>query len=404
MTMKLDNRIRHPLIGLTLLAGLIFNMTPASAAPFTPASGSQVIERLPSRLDPVQTELRQLRTQLASQPNNLPLAHSLAQRYIALARQEADPRYLGYAEAVLQPWWQQSAPPPEVRVLRATLRQSTHQFALALADLDALLKQDRDNAQAWLTRATVLQVQGDYPAAKQSCAHLFRLAPDLVMQTCLQSVANLNGDAAVSYQRLQQSLNNNAQSEPEIRLWVLTVLGEMAARQGDTARAENHFRAALQATPEAGKDSYLLAAYADFLLQQQRPNEVVRLLAAYTRADNLLLRYALALQAAKSPLAKEQIDILRQRFDAAMRRSDTVHQREQARFALHLQGDAAMALQLALQNWQVQKEPADLRILLEAAQAARQPDAAKAALAWLKQTGMQDQTLQPLLQSMRGTS
>ncbi len=178
----------------------------------------------------------------------------------------------------------------------------------------------------------------------------------------------------------------------------------MAVRQGDAARAENHFRAALQATPEAGSDSYLLAAYADFLLQQQRPQEVMRLLAAHTRADNLLLRYALALQAAKSPLASEHIRMLHLRFDAAMRRGDTVHQREQARFALHLQADAAMALQLALQNWQVQKEPADLRILLEAAIAAHQPEAAKAALAWLKQTGLQDQTLQALLQSMRGTS
>ncbi len=392
------------LLGRAIFAALTCSLLPAHATPFVPAHGNAVIERLPSRLDPVQHELRQLRAQLTKEPQNLPLAHKLAQRYIALARQEADPRYLGYAEAALQPWWQQAAPPPEVRLLRATLRQSTHQFALALADLDALLKQDRGNAQAWLTQATILQVQGEYAAAKQSCARLFRLAPDLIIQACLQSVASLNGDGAASYLRLQQSLTQHPDAAPELRLWALTLLGEMAERQGQPERAESHFRAALQSTPEAGKDSYLLAAYADFLLQQQRAPEVLILLAAHTRADNLLLRYALALQATRSPMAQQHIGTLQQRFDAAMRRGDTVHQREQARFALHLQGDAKLALQLAQQNWQVQKEPSDLRILLEAAKATGQTEAQNQALAWIKQAGLQDHTLQALLQSLRSRS
>ena len=374
----------------------------ASAAPYTPASGSQVIEHLPSRLDPLQVELRQMRSQLSAKPDNLALALPLAQRYISLARAQADPRYLVYAEAALQPWWQQTAPPPEVAVLRATLRQSTHQFALALADLDAVLARDRGHAQAWLTRATVLQVQGEYAGARQSCAHLFRLAPDLITQTCLQSVASLNGDAANSYQRLLQTLASNPQAEPEIRLWVLTLLAEMAERRGEMAAAETHFRAALQATPDAAQDSYLLAAYADFLLHQQRPNEAARLLASQTRADNLLLRYALALQQMHSPLAEAQIELLRQRFDAAMRRGDTVHQREQARFALVLQHDPANALQLAQKNWQVQKEPADVRILLEAALASKQPQAAGPVLAWLKQVKLQDQAIAKLTQQLGG--
>jgi hypothetical protein len=48
-------------------------------------------------------------------------------------------------------------------------------------------------------------------------------------------------------------------------------------------------------------------------------------------------------------------------------RGDVSHQREQARFALYLQNEAASALHLAQENRRTQKEPADTRILLEAA-------------------------------------
>src|SRR5450830_1508158 len=137
----------------------------ALAAPYTPKDGSTVIEQLPRRADATQSELRGLRQQLNATPQDLTLAASLAQRYITLARSETDPRYLGYAQAALQPWWQQAAPPADIRLLRATLLQSTHQFAPALADLRGVLAADPLNPQAWLTQATVQTVQGDYAGA-----------------------------------------------------------------------------------------------------------------------------------------------------------------------------------------------------------------------------------------------
>jgi hypothetical protein len=60
---------------------------------------------------------------------------------------------------------------------------------------------------------------------------------------------------------------------------------------------------------------------------------------------------------------------LGERFDAARRRGDVVHRREEARYRLALAGDAAGALALARDNWAVQREPADLRILADAARA-----------------------------------
>ncbi|HTD04437.1 hypothetical protein [Undibacterium sp.] len=365
----------------------------AAATPYTPADGKQIVEHLPSRNDPAQREFQRLRQLLAAKPDAVGIAAELAQKYIDAARNDGDPRYLGYAQAVLAPWWSQAQPPLEVRVLRATLLQSTHQFPAALADLNAVLREDRDNAQAWLTRATVLQVQGQYAQAKNSCMHLYALAPELVTITCLSNIGNLNGDAERSYALLAETYRKNINTGPGIRAWVLTLLAEMSARRGDARAAEQWYRQAMKLAP----DSYLLGSYADFLLDQQRAAEVLPLLKDKTRVDALLLRYALALRAQGAADAGAQSEVLGQRFAAAMLRGDTVHQREQARYELQLKGNAAAALKLAQRNWAVQKEAADVRIYLQAAAAAGDAQAAAPVLAWIKQNGLQDAALAPLI-------
>lgn len=370
---------------LALLLGLI----PGSvfAAPHIPVDGNQVVERLPSRADPVQRELRRLRTELAASPNDLRLAGALAQRYIEQARIEGDPRYLGYAQAALAPWWTQPAPPDPVLVLRATLRQSTHQFPAALIDLDLAVKRDSNNVQAWITRATVQLVTGNLAAARASCMRLYSRAPALVVQTCLSGVGSVGGQAAASYRQLVEARASHPPATADVAVWVDTQLAEMAARSGDDVRAEAHFRQAMKADEP---DSYLLGAYADFLLDHDRAPEVVRLLKDKTRVDALLLRYALALQATGAPEAKEATDALRARFDAAMLRRDTVHQREQARFELALRRDPAAAVRLAKANWQVQKEPADLRILADCALASGDAEAARLVRDWLRSSRIED--------------
>ena len=371
----------------------------ALAAPYTPADGSAVIEQLPRRADATQMALRGLRQQLTARPQDLALATGLAQRYIALARSETDPRYLGYAQAALAPWWRQAAPPVPVRLLRATILQSTHHFDAALQDLDAIIAQEPANGQAWLTRATVLTVQGDYTKATAACARLSALTTQLVTVTCLANVASVTGRAAGSERLLDLTVQRSAGAAPELESWAQTLLAEMATRRGETALAEARYKAALARQP---RDSYLLGAYADFLLDQQRPQDVVTLLQDQQRIDALLLRHALALQALPVRPAAFQAEKteLAARFTAAMQRGDTVHQREQARFALFLQQDIPAALQLAQKNWTIQKEVPDMRILLEAALAARNFAAAQPVLAWIAANGVEDVALHRLVKQL----
>ena len=382
---------------LMLLAALTAGA--AQAAPYIPASGSQVLERLPGGAQPAQRELARLRAELTTNPNDLSRASTLARRYIEQARRDGDPRYLGYAQAALAPWWSadRAKAPADVLVLRATLNQSTHSFADALLDLDEVVKRDGGNAQAWLTRATIQQVTGDYAGARTSCARLYGSTTELVVQTCLASVGSMTGSGRASYERLRQVLATRMDSPAPLRAWSATLLGEMAERLGDYPAAEAHFREALKADPQ---DSYLLAAYADFLLERGRAKEVLPLLASHTQADALLLRHAIALGITRSPEASRGAAALRARFEAAQRRGDVVHRREEARFALALDNDPARALRLAKLNWAVQKEPADLRIRAQAAAATGDAEGARLVRDWLRRTRLEDRSLDATLRRM----
>jgi len=369
----------------------------ADGEPFVPSSDAQVLERLPYKAaDPVMAQLRAERDQLRQEPQNLRLAVRLAGRYIELGRVNGDPRYAGYAQAALMPWWNLERPPAAVLLLRANLRQHVHDFAGALADLDAVLHDNPWNAQARLTRATVLQVQGRYAAARGDCIALRRLSEELVATACLTNVASVTGHLRESLEQLSLALGRHPETNAAVRSWVLTDLAEMTVRQGRPAEAESYFRAALEVDPS---DFYLLGAYADFLLDQQRPAEAADLLADKTRADPLLLRYALALKAQRSPLLPATTEQLRARFDASRLRGDRVHLREEARFTLHILGDAPRALQLAKDNWAVQKEVADVRILLEAALACTDAPSIATVSTWVRQSALEDVHIQRLMQT-----
>jgi hypothetical protein len=365
------------------------------AAPFVPADPKAVLERLPeARVDSFSRELRQLSRELARDPGNLELASRVARGYIQKARAEADPRYLGYAQAALAPWWGEGSP-ARVLVLRATVRQSLHDFPNALADLSAALELEPRNAQAWLTRATIQQVRGEFGEALKSCRPLERLAGELLATACWANAASMSGQADASYERLREVLERQRGAPAGVRQWILTSLAEMAERQGKIQLAEAHFKQALAA---GEPDAYLKGAYADFLLDQERHAEVASLLKNDLRADGLLLRLTLAEQRLRLPWASTHAEALKARFLASRMRGDSLHRREEARFALHVSSDPREALRLAQENWAAHRERWDARIYLEAAFAAGAPGAARPVLDWLKDNRVQDVRLAALAQ------
>ncbi len=376
--------------GVVLFATMLVSIG-VLAKPYTPTDDNVVLERLPERLDPSLSELKRMRIALKVDPSSLDNAARVARRSIQAARETGDPRFLGQAQAALSPWWSVVDPPAEALLLRATVKQSQHDFTGALADLDHLLALRASDGQALLTRATILTVQGRYTEARRDCSKLLRAASGLVTAGCFAGAASLNGDAAGAYRILAQALGRAGRDgdSADTRAWALTLAAEIAGRRGEVATAEAHFR---EARALDARDAYLMAAYADFLLDQGRANEVLPILAGNTKNDSLLLRLVIAekaLPASRSEFIAHRQD-LADRFAAAKQRGDTLHLREEARFRLEIEGDATAALALAKANWAVQREPADLRILAAAARASGDADARKTVSEWLASTRIED--------------
>jgi Tfp pilus assembly protein PilF len=368
-------------LALTLMS-LVAPLTMAWAAPYIPRNDAQVLAELPAGARHAGVATREITR------TRLDIALPLAQFYISRARATGDLRFLGYAEAILTPWMNRSTVPTPVLVLHATVLQSRHLFNASLSELDRALAQNPADAQAWLTRATVLRVLGRYAEANAACGHLAATADPAITTLCVQGLNGLMGRLPGAYAAImalpQQAL------PPEARAWRYSELGEMAERLGDDRAAEHWLREGLAVAPD---DFYMRAGCADVLLHQRRASEALQLLAGYESMEPMLLRIAIAqrlLHEAASARSEEQLS---NAFSVEQQRGDAVHRREQARFLLDVSWQPAAALAAAQQNWEVQREPEDLLILLRAAQAAHEPRAGDPAREFLRRNQLQDARL-----------
>lgn len=352
------------------------------ATPYVPAKDDEVLAELSAGTAHTS---RQVRAQAAARVD---VALPLAQFYISRSRVTGDLRFLGYAEAILSRWVSQSPPDSRALALHASILQSRHSFEAALGELDEALRARPDDAQAWLTRATVLRVLGRYREAAEACAQFARRADAGVSLICEQSIAGLAGHLETAYAALA-GLPTQAMLDPE-RAWRDSELGEMAVRLGREADAERWFREGLTHSPQ---DSYVRAAYADLLLRQHRNTEVLALLEGQQSIEPLLLRLAIAQKQAHDPGLHRSSELLQAAFAAEAERGEAVHRREQARFLLEVQNRPQEALAAALANWAVQREPDDALILVKAAGAAGTLERAQPALEFARTQGLRDARL-----------
>ncbi len=407
-------RSRSPVLAATLLGlGWAFGAPPAAAgvdasalpappspfrAAYLPTNDAEVLQDVPPAGDPVVARMLTLRAEQQRVPTSLAAAISLAGAYIDYGRQIGDAHYAGYAEAVVARWLGEREPPASVLLTEATILQYRHQFPEAREFLRRTLRRDPANAQAWLTQATLDMVQGDYRQAGQDCVKVTATAGFDWGLACSGNLRLYTGGARQSLALLEQARAAGAAASPSYAAWTAGLMAEAAERLGDWPQAESHYREALRLLPQ---DNFLLVAYADFLLDRGRPREVLALLAEHTQSDTAFLRIALAAAAMHSEDTARYTWIMSARFAALALRGSDYFGREQARFALELQHDPSTALDLARRNWQVQREPWDTRLLLEAALAAGQPQAAQEALDFVQASKLEDPVIRPLVVRLR---
>jgi tetratricopeptide (TPR) repeat protein len=364
-------------IAAILLSGLC-GMT-AHPAPYVPAKDDAVLAELPAGTRYGDVSARRLARE------RVDVAIPLAQFYIQQSRSSGDLRFLGYAEAALASWIERVPANPDVLVLQATILQSRHEFAASLAILDRALSIRPKDPQALLIRATVLRVIGRYADAGAACEQFAALVEPRLAALCSESLRGLNGHLQASYEALARiSPQGWLNSE---KSWLYSELGEMAVRLGKNSDAELWFEQDLRLVPA---DFYVRAAYADLLLSQGQPADVLVLLRGQESFEPLLLRIAIAQAQLHDPGLAQSRARLRGAFETELQRGEAIHRREQARFLLEVEGEPQQSLQAALQNWSVQREPDDFLVLLRAAQAAGMPMAANPAVSFVRSQGQSD--------------
>jgi tetratricopeptide (TPR) repeat protein len=370
----------NSLRALVLLTAL--GAAAAHAEPYVPDSDTVILAELPAGAHYADLAARRLAR------DRLDVALPLAQFYIQQSRLSGDLRFLGYADAVLAPWLAHRPAAVDALVLHATVQQSRHEFDPALQTLDLALAARPGDPQASLTKATILRVLGRYPEAAVACDQ-FALSVDASLAAlCTQSVRGLDGQLDAAYAALLQ-VSSQGWLNTE-KSWLYSELGEMAVRKGADDEAQRWFQRDLELVPG---DVYVRTAFADLLLRQGHDAEALQLLRGTESFEPLLLRIAIAQQRLHDPALPQSSARLRAAFSAELQRGEAVHRREQARFLLEVEHQPLPALEAARDNWKVQREPEDILVLVAAARAAGNPEAAEPALEFVRKTGLTDARL-----------
>ncbi len=320
-----------------------------------------------------------------ARPDMPQAALDAARALIGEARRTGNGRLSGAALTVLQD--RVAAADPAGIYLAAVARQQQHDFAGALRLLDGLLAGDPGHLDARLLRATLRLVQGDLPAARDDCRALTELAPAPGF-LCLSSTYTLAPEGPDVARELTRLLQTPGGVEGALRVWALSLAGEIAWMQGDARGAEQALRAALTLDPAGQREAVMLA---DVLLAGGRADEVPPLLSAYPATDAIALR-RLRAAAAGASLDRAETAAARRALTTRVAEAQSLglsaHAREEGQFLLWIEGDAKGALQRAEANWQNQKEFDDAVLFLQAAAAAGQPDRAQPVHDWIARAGL----------------
>jgi tetratricopeptide (TPR) repeat protein len=262
---------------LAALAGLVCLTLAAAgqAGPAVPGSRpgdpDHVVLNLGDRA--LADRLVALRAAHARSPGDTQLAVRYATALVGEGRRSGIERYFGWAEAVLARLAPKSKDVALLSLYADTL-QFRHEFAAAEQVLDKVLRLDAHRASAYLARGQVRIAQGKGRAAIGDCLSAAHGAEPLAAAACLALARSTLGEVPAALDLVLASLAGST-SGGAVRSYASGVAAELAAHLGRRDVAEHWHREAV-----AHADNHFpVLAYADFLLNQHRAADAIRLLA-----------------------------------------------------------------------------------------------------------------------------
>jgi tetratricopeptide (TPR) repeat protein len=368
-----------------------------AATPFRPADPGFVIAVLPGGASRPRDRFA---GQLAESRLDASVAARLAEDLLEQARTTLQPQLYGRAEKVLAPWIARPGAPGALLLMQADILQQRHEFQQAVELLDRVIAEDSRTVRARLMRANTYIVTGQFERARTDCAWLLGSGDAWTGTVCLTEVLGATGQLDRAQALLDRLLVNDGSTlSHEVLAWTLEVRADLAMRSGSLHDAERCLTRAVALTPSS---DYLRLALADVLMAEGHAHEATIFLnTARPSAGALLRRVEVLGESPPSREYQESLAELRERLAVSKQRGERTHLREEARLAFDLFKDPAEALSLALDNFTVQKETEDIRILARAAMATRNRAAISQLQQWIQHTGYRDVVVERLLSSGR---
>lgn len=370
--------MRAAAVAIATVAALFLARVSAAETPdrHRPANGRETLLVLPESLEVAQ----------ANSAGDAAGAARQAEELLRIARASGDARYFGRAGAVIRPWLDREPIPVAIDLVAAELAQQRHDFGAARQHLDRALSAQPREVSALLMRANIGLLTGEFSSARRDCLVILQAGAAYAGTVCLASSMTGPGSLERS-RRLLAALDAHGSEPVALARWRLATEADLALRAGD-ARAALEILERAHALDRTHEETRTRLAEA--LLAQGKPE---RALALASEPNPSLARLVVGLRAA---LAQDgsQATTWRRQVDAALeesrRRGASPHEREEGLLALHADQDAARALAHASRNFALQKDTADLRLLVDAALAAGDVQALAEARAWLGASGFED--------------
>lgn len=343
----------HRLKSFFILFALFATASPTLfAAPFTPDDDQQILATLPTDSPPP-------RYSTASDfvSTNTNTSPEQTRQLLERAYLQGDPRALGQAQAQLDQSDDQNV---ETLMLRARALQAAHKFDEAKAVLEQILSQNPSDPDALLTLSSLLLVQGEFDEAISYCDGLNDASLRVYQLACVAQINSMTGKLTEAKQTLSGLASLAPGLDAATARWIYLMQADAALRSQDAPLAEEVFAMMDSQTVPT------LMARADWLLAQGEYDKVRQLLQDHTDKDALLLKLISAQLTLDDPKAQQNLALMQDRIEVWRIRQENAHKREQANYAL-LSNQTDLALKLAQENWQQQRETADIAIYATAA-------------------------------------
>lgn len=394
---------------VTALLGGFLAVSPVVAQErFKPAASAVVLSASVHAAKGRPDSLRALDQAWRAQPQNLPTALAYARAVFTLGLTEGDLRWYGSAKAALKPWWTVADLPAEAYFLRGLVKQGFHDFQEGLQDINRAIALEPARAEFWSWRFALHLLLADMSAAQKDIEEMGRLLGAEEADVYRAVLLYRTGQPLAAVAMLSRALRSASYQDPSSQDWLGFHLGEAHRVAGQPARALDVWSQRLKASPQ----SHLIRlSLADLLNQQGQYREAKTIAMAATSSnapnspatltDALLMQAVLASRGLKDPDEGRLASQLEARLQSQALRQEALIERPKLIYQIAYGRDLKAGLALSIDNWQLQKEPPDALLFVQAALALGQARAAEPVVKWAEKTGYTDPQLTPMLAQLQ---